>query len=49
MSKEEQLKSQTWKYFWQQKAEEVGWFFGIIFGVVLIPFLLGTIAMPFTV
>ena len=39
MNKE--LKSLTWKYFWQQKFTEVGLFLLILTAIIFIPYLLG--------
>ena len=48
MNKEKELKSLTWKYFWEQKVEEIGKAILfvlisllIISAVVVIPYLLG--------
>jgi hypothetical protein len=42
MNKQEQLKKLTWKYFWQQKLQEVGHFFKKLF--VILGILLGSVA-----
>lgn len=36
-----ELRSLTWKYFWQQKFKEVLGFLGIVLLFVLLPFVLG--------
>lgn len=40
MKKQEQIKKQTWKFFWQQKFQEIGRFFGVVFGIYLLPIIM---------
>lgn len=40
MNKKEKIKKRTWKYFWQQKLEEIGLTLGITGGVIFLPYYL---------
>ncbi len=40
-TKKEQIRKQTWKFFWQQKIQEVGVFLGIALSIIFIPLWVG--------
>jgi ABC-type multidrug transport system fused ATPase/permease subunit len=39
MNKDKQLMNLTWKYFWKQKIQEFGTFFGVIFLTIITLYL----------
>ena len=39
--KQEQIKSLTWKYFWEQKLKEIGRGIGIAFLFTIVPYFIG--------
>ena len=41
--KQEQIKSLTWKYFFQQKLKEIGKVVGIVLLIIIVPYLIGDI------
>jgi len=45
MNNKQQLKSLTWKYFWQQKITEVSIGIFVILAILFIPYLLGMIVV----
>ncbi|GEM_PF-7034117 len=41
VTKKEEFNKLKWKYFWQQKAREVGWFVVIVVALIFVPYFLG--------
>lgn len=46
MNNEQEIKSLTWKYFWQQKAIEVGEFLLSLLVIIPVPYFIGKLLDP---